>query len=76
MVISFAYLTYHLTNTRTKLYIFSMSAVQNQHSNIKLTLRNSPQSAVVTLLYFSVQPKQTGYKNPMKALARTDYKSI
>lgn len=38
-VISFAYLTYHLTNNRTKLYIFSMLAVQNQHSNIKLTLR-------------------------------------
>ena len=38
LIISFVYLTNHLTNIRTKLYTLCTSHVQSHHNNIKKTL--------------------------------------
>ena len=49
LVISFVYLTNHLTNIRTKLYTFGISPVESQHNNIKITTKRC--SNVIVLLY-------------------------
>ena len=72
VIISFVYLTYHLTYVRTKLYTFCISPAQNQLNNVKTTLHKA---LFLTSLCYFVQLKQK-VQSLMKTLTRTKCKSI
>ena len=72
LVISFIYLTNHLTNIFTKLYTFCISPVQS--STITSKQLSTKRCSNVIVLLCTVETERV--QSLMRALARTNFKSI
>ena len=72
LVIAFVYLTNYLTNVRTKLYTFCISAVQRWYNNIKTILHKLCSN--FSVLFCPAETERV--QSLMRALARTNFKSI
>ena len=72
LVIAFVYLTNYLTNVRTKLYTFCISAVQRWYSNIKTILHKLYSN--FSVLFCTAETERV--QSLPRTLARTNFKSI